>query len=121
MACRKEMFAREARKSSRNEVSAAACTVQCRARKQAAANERAACLRAWYCADLAWLDLVSRQLFRRNSHGGASARNWLKNPLSALPHRKNCSMLRMPCKVFNVNIVTWLPHVFKSDESASGV
>ena len=30
-------------------------------------------------------------------------------------------MLRMTCKVFNVNIVAWLPHVFKSDESASGV
>lgn len=30
-------------------------------------------------------------------------------------------MLRMTCKVFNVNIVAWLPHVFKSDESASRV
>ena len=30
-------------------------------------------------------------------------------------------MLRMTRKVFNVNIVAWLPHVFKSDESASGV
>ena len=30
-------------------------------------------------------------------------------------------MLRMTRKVFNVNIVAWLPYVFKSDESASGV
>jgi hypothetical protein len=43
--------------------------------------------------------------FRRNSHGRASTRNWFKNPLRALPHRRNCSMLRMTCEVFNVNIV----------------
>src|SRR5262249_18405066 len=64
---------------------------------------------------------MDKVTFRRNPHGGASARHWFKDPLRALPGRKNCSMLRMACKVFNVNIITWLPHVFKSDESASGV